>query len=265
MMRDSQSQPRPSQANLRDPRSPWPRRPVSPRLKTLRQLRRQQKQRVRLLLIPLAVGLFAVAIALPVQFLRRNPSLDTPPSRDRLSEYLTSEPQRTRHRDNPFIENNLRDRPPEVRALLDTIAFAEGTHDDLGYRTLFTFDTFRSYRDHPRRVRCASHHGYRLCSDAAGRYQMISSTFDSVAKRLQLDDFSPKSQDLAAVELIRWRGGLSKIERGDFDGAIAAIRREWASLPDSGYGQPQSSREELRTIYQQRLNYYQDAQDRPSR
>ena len=263
MMRDPRSQPRPSQPNLRDPRSPWPRRRVSPRLKTLRQLRRQQKQRVRLLLIPLALGLFGLAIALSLGRLRRSkPTVDLPPSRDRLSEYLTSEPQRSRHRDNPFIENHLRDRPPEVRALLDTIAFAEGTHDNLGYRTLFTFETFRSYRDHPRRVHCASYHGYRLCSDAAGRYQMISSTFDSVAERLQLDDFSPKSQDLAAVELIRWRGGLSKIEQGDFDGAIAAIGREWASLPGSGYGQPQTSREDLRTIYQQRLSYYQDPQNR---
>lgn len=263
MMRDPQSQPRPSQPNVHDPRSPLPRRPVSPHLKILRQLRRRQKQRVRLLLIPLALGLLGVAIALPLRrFPGHNPSLDRNPRRDRLSEYLTSEPERSRHRDNPFIENTLRDLPPEVRALLDTIAFAEGTHDNLGYRTLFTFDTFRSYRDHPRRVRCASYHGYRLCSDAAGRYQMISSTFDSVAKRLQLDDFSPKSQDLAAVELIRWRGGLSKIERGDFDGAIAAIRREWASLPDSGYGQPQTSREELRTVYQQRLDYYQDRQSR---
>jgi lysozyme len=239
---------------------------VSPRLKTLRQLRRQQKQRVRLLLIPLTLGLLGVAIAVPLRrFVQPNLSRNTSRSRDRLSEYVTSEPQRSRHRDNPFIENTLDDLPPEVRALLDTIAFAEGTHDDLGYRTLFTFETFRSFRDHPRRVRCASYHGYRLCSDAAGRYQMISSTFDSVAKRLQLNDFSPQSQDRAAVELIRWRGGLGKIERGDFDGAIAAIRREWASLPGSGYGQPQTSWEELRTIYQQRLNYYQDTQDRPSR
>lgn len=263
MMRDRRSPSRPSQPNLRATGSPLPHRSLSPRLKTLRQLRRQQKQRVRLLLIPLILGLFGLAIALPLQRLRRsNPTVDLPASRDRLSEYVTSEPQRNRHRDNPFIENHLRDRPPEVRALLDTIAFAEGTHDDLGYRTLFTFETFRSYRDHPRRVRCASYHGYRLCSDAAGRYQMISSTFDSVAKRLQLDDFSPQSQDRAAVELIRWRGGLSKIERGDFDGAIAAIRREWASLPGSDYGQPQTSRDDLRTIYQQRLSYYQDRQNR---
>jgi len=263
MMRDRRSQSHPPQPNQR---ATVPHRPVSSRLKILRQLRRQQKQRVRLLLIPLSVGLLGVAIALPLRRLRRfNPTVDLPPSRDRLSEYVTSEPQRSRHRDNPFIENTLDDLPPEVRALLDTIAFAEGTHDDLGYRTLFTFETFRSFRDHPRRVRCASYHGYRLCSDAAGRYQMISSTFDSVAKRLQLNDFSPQSQDRAAVELIRWRGGLGKIERGDFDGAIAAIRREWASLPGSGYGQPQTSWQELRTIYQQRLNYYQDDLGRPNR
>ncbi|MCC5896660.1 MAG: glycoside hydrolase family 104 protein [Phormidium sp. BM_Day4_Bin.17] len=230
-------------------------RSISPRLAKLRQLRHQQKQRVRLLIGLLAFALLFGVMALPVRFLSSDDRVEH--RRDRLSDYLTSEPERIRHRDNPFIDTYLNEIAPEVRALLDTIAFAEGTHDDLGYQTLFTFSTFNGYGDHPRRLRCASHRGRRLCSDAAGRYQMISSTFDTVANRLNLDDFSPKSQDLAAVELIRLRGGLRKIEAGDFDGAIRAIRREWASLPGAGYGQPQASREELKRIYEQRLEHYQ--------
>lgn len=255
-MRDPRPQPRNLSPDVA-PRSPRRTQPsISPRLAQLRQLRRRQKQRVRWFLLPLvALSLLIIMIGLPLSFLSRRPRVER--DRDRLSDYLASKPERTRHRDNPFIDTHLDQIAPEVRALLDTIAFAEGTHDDLGYRTLFTFATFNGYRDHPRRLRCASHRGRRLCSDAAGRYQMISSTFDSVAKRLNLNDFSPESQDLAAVELIRLRGGLQKIEAGDFDGAIQAIRREWASLPDSGYGQPQASHEELKRIYQQRLQHYQ--------
>ncbi len=251
--------PRPQPPNLPPYTDPIPpekqEHPTSPRLVRLRQLRQRQKQRVQLLMVLLAFGLLFGVMALPISV--ESPRERVERHRNRLSDYFTSEPERTRHRDNPFIDTYLDHITPEVRALLDTIAFAEGTHDDLGYQTLFTFATFNGYRDHPRRLRCASHRGRRLCSDAAGRYQIISSTFDSVANRLNLDDFSPKSQDLAAVELIRLRGGLRKIEAGDFDGAIRAIRREWASLPGAGYGQPQAGRDELKQVYEQRLQHYQ--------
>ena len=232
------------------------RRPLSRRLTQLRQLRQQQKQRVRLWISLLSVGLLFLVTAVSIRLWGATGSMER--RRDRHQGPLSSsDSDRSRQRYKPFTDTYVDELVPEVRALLDTIAFAEGTQDDLGYRTLFTFSTFNSYSDHPRRLRCASSGGRRLCSDAAGRYQIISSTFDMVAQRLNLDDFSPKSQDLAAVELIRLRGGLSKIEAGDFDGAIWAIRREWASLPGAGYGQPEANRNDLERIYQQRLEHYQ--------
>ena len=110
--------------------------------------------------------------------------------------------------------------------------------------------------DHPRRIECAWSGGGWLCSDAAGRYQMLSTTFDYVAEPLGLRDFSPASQDLAAVELIRRYGVLEAIQRDEFDRTLFAIRAEWASLPGAGYGQPERDLEELRSVYERRLAFY---------
>jgi muramidase (phage lysozyme) len=149
------------------------------------------------------------------------------------------------------------DLTPEVRALLDTIAYAEGTAGEGGYRTIYSYRYFDSYADHPRRIECAWSSGGWLCSDAAGRYQMLSTTFDYVAEPLGLVDFSPASQDLAAVELIRRCGVLDAIQRGEFDRTLKGIRSEWASLPGAGYGQPERDIEELREVYHRRLGFYQ--------
>jgi muramidase (phage lysozyme) len=125
-----------------------------------------------------------------------------------------------------------------MHAFLDTIAFAEGTGDRYDY--IYSFATFSSYTGHPRRIICS---GY--CSDAAGRYQIKSDTWDDVRRMLGLADFSPESQDRAAVQLIKWRGGYDDVERIDgpntFSDALYSVRLEWASLPHSPYGQPLKS------------------------
>lgn len=93
-------------------------------------------------------------------------------------------------------------------AFLDMIASAEGTDraigDDsrTGYEIIFTFARFTDFTDHPRRIRCAG----SLCSDAAGRYQYLSTTWDSVAEALNVSNFSPPNQDIGAAELLRRRG-----------------------------------------------------------
>lgn len=149
------------------------------------------------------------------------------------------------------------DLTPEVRALLDTIAYAEGTAGEGGYQTIYSYRYFSGYADHPRQIECAWSSGGWLCSDAAGRYQMLSTTFDYVAEPLGLVDFSPESQDLAAVELIRRCGMLDAIQNGEFDRTLVGIRSEWASLPGAGYGQPERDLEELREVYETRLAFYQ--------
>lgn len=123
-----------------------------------------------------------------------------------------------------------------VKAFLDVIAFAEGTNDS--YNIIFSFARFQSFAAHPRRLMCSG----RYCSDAAGRYQIKSTTWDDVRRVIGAPDFSPASQDRAAIQLIKWRGGLDDVERivtqSDFANALYAVRLEWASLPHSPYGQP---------------------------
>ncbi len=151
----------------------------------------------------------------------------------------------------------------QVRAFLDTIAWAEGTAGPYGYQTAFTGAYFDSLSDHPRRVRCAPYRRRRLCSSASGRYQFLSTTWDRVANRLQLQDFSPLSQDLAAVELIREKGALEDIEAGRWQTAIHKVAPVWASLPSlstgrSVYGQPSKSLRQLQSVYAFNLDrYYQ--------
>lgn len=121
-------------------------------------------------------------------------------------------------------------------ALLGTIAYAEGTGER--YDIIFGYQYFTSYANHPRRLVCSG--GY--CSDAAGRYQFLSTTWDGI--RAGLPDFGPASQDQAALRLIRQRG-VSDVDAIDtyaeLSAAIYKLNLEWASLPGSPYGQPTKS------------------------
>lgn len=153
--------------------------------------------------------------------------------------------------------------PPRVRAFLDVIAFAENSgygsifEKNGGYNIMFTGKTFTSYADHPKiKFRSGS-----LVSNAAGRYQFLSGppapTWENAKKALGLPDFSPISQDKAAVWLIQNRGAYNDVLQGSFDSAISKLNTEWASLPGSPHGQPTKSLTQLREYYKQRLLVYQ--------
>jgi muramidase (phage lysozyme) len=80
--------------------------------------------------------------------------------------------------------------------LLNTIAFAEGTAGPRGYNTMFTHAQFdNNFVDHPRQLQRSN----GLASDAAGRYQFLSTTWDPTARALGLNDFSPVNQDIGAL------------------------------------------------------------------
>lgn len=139
---------------------------------------------------------------------------------------------------------------PNVRAFLQMIRYAEGTAGPDGYRTLFGGGLFASFADHPRVVVTATLAGAPIKSSAAGAYQIIRNTWDMLQATLNLPDFSPASQDAAAVELLRRRGALQLVIDGDIAGAINAARKEWASLPGAGYGQPERKLSDLLSQYQ---------------
>lgn len=137
-----------------------------------------------------------------------------------------------------------------VRAFLDTIAYAEGTAGPRGYQTMFGYRYFDSYADHPRQYfPFTDGAGRSLRSSAAGRYQIIVKTWDTLRARLGLPDFSPASQDAAAIELIRERGALRDVQAGRVAAAISKCRSVWASLPGAGYAQPERSLSSLIQAY----------------
>ena len=130
---------------------------------------------------------------------------------------------------------------PNVQAFLAMIRYAEGAD----YQTLFGGSKFQSFADHPRTVITAG----KYKSSAAGAYQILARTWDDVRGRIGATDFSPYWQDQAAIFLIKRRGALPDVLAGRFEDAINKVRKEWASLPGAGYGQPERSLANLRNVY----------------
>ena len=133
-----------------------------------------------------------------------------------------------------------------LRAFLTMIQYAEGTYGKNAYKTLYGGQLFSSYSWHPN---IAVTRG-GITSTAAGAYQMLYSTWTTVAQTIGLTDFSPLSQDRAAIELISRRGALEDVLAGRFETAIDKCRKEWASFPGAGYGQGERSIELLTEVYQ---------------
>lgn len=123
------------------------------------------------------------------------------------------------------------------RAFLWMIRKAEGTSGPNGYRTLYGGGLFTGYADHPRRL--ITKGGWS--STAAGAYQILERTWNTVQRALQLHDFTPASQDQAGLWLVEQRGGLDDVDAGRWEAAIRACRKEWASFPGAGYGQGERS------------------------
>lgn len=136
-----------------------------------------------------------------------------------------------------------------VSAFLHTIRVAEGTAGPNGYTTLVGGGQFSSFADHPRVMVTITSRGQEIRSSAAGAYQILRKTWDEVRAKLGLPDFSPGSQDRAAVELIRRRGALADVRAGRFADAIDKCKKEWASLPGAGYGQPEKTVAALFSAY----------------
>jgi muramidase (phage lysozyme) len=124
---------------------------------------------------------------------------------------------------------------PNVRAMQTAIAVGEGTDDDLGYYRIVGGKTFSDDSHHPNvRVYLPR---YDVWSTAAGRYQIIYPTWRALQKQYGFPDFSPESQDEAAVALIAGRWALEDVIAGRFPDAIHKLAKEWASLPGSTAGQ----------------------------
>lgn len=138
---------------------------------------------------------------------------------------------------------------PNVQAFLRVIRRGEGTADEAGYRRMFGGELFSSFADHPRKKITKPFAGRKITSSAAGAYQFLESTWDETARLMSLVDFSPASQDRAAVGRVAARGALEDVKAGRFDLAIKKVSKEWASMPGSPYGQPVISLATARAVY----------------
>jgi lysozyme len=125
-----------------------------------------------------------------------------------------------------------------VEKFLMAITYCEGTdRQKTPYNELFGFTNFEGYGKHPEIVIKTPNYS----STAAGRYQILKKT----AKHLGMKDFTPESQDLAAIQLIQQAKAYGLVTQGLFREALLKCNKVWASLPESPYGQPVHKMEDV--------------------
>jgi muramidase (phage lysozyme) len=135
-----------------------------------------------------------------------------------------------------------------VVAFMKAIRLGEGTSDDAGYYRIVGGGTFTDDAQHPN-VRVWIER-YKVNSTAAGAYQIINPTWRGLLKQYGFPDFSPDSQDQAAVALIAGRDALDDVIAGRFKDAVAKCSAEWASLPGSSAGQRVEAYDAVLAVYQ---------------
>ena len=158
-------------------------------------------------------------------------------------------------------------RDPDQARFLDLVAFSEGTskasHSSTaaitrndGYDAIVAGvdgpSIFTSYATHPfadrppvEVVPPGERFENGLYSTAAGRYQILFRYFEAYSRSLELPDFSPLSQDLIALQMIRECNALELVAAGEIEQAILACSSRWASFPGSQDGQGGRSMQQL--------------------
>lgn len=122
-----------------------------------------------------------------------------------------------------------------VRAFLKAIRLGEGTSDEMGYYRIVGGQMFSDGSVHPRvKVFLPK---YQVFSTAAGAYQIIWPTWSGLCKQYDFPDFTPESQDEAAVALIVEKKALEDAKAGRLQEAVSKCASIWASLPGSTAGQ----------------------------
>lgn len=115
-------------------------------------------------------------------------------------------------------------------AFLNTLGWCEGAT----YNTLCGGGTFSDYSQFPQWAGVTVN---GQISHAAGKYQFEPATWAALQQQLSLPDFSPASQDAAALQLITNQGAAAAVSAGDTTTAASLLNSQWASLPGSTAGQ----------------------------
>ena len=144
---------------------------------------------------------------------------------------------------------------PNVAAFLKAIAAAEGGGYDFKYGAL------KGRSDDRWRFTDMSTHpgpGIDGRSTAAGMYQITRPTWQHHGAKLGLRDFSPRTQDLIAVEILRSLGLIDLIKAGEIAAAMPRAARTWAALP-MGPGQGNHYPRQRHVSYDHFLSSYVQA------
>jgi len=144
----------------------------------------------------------------------------------------------------------------DIKAVLRTIRRGEGTIAPDGYSYLFGSSPknnrrFTDFSTHPNQRFTFTINGVTNITSAAGAYQILKKTFDTLCFKYGFKDFTPQTQDLMALALFDTRGCLKAVADGNFfDPEIMdRLNNEWASLPMAGYGQPEKSMDQVKRWY----------------
>ena len=116
-----------------------------------------------------------------------------------------------------------------VKAFIASIAAAEGGDYNLKYGGVKGKKNdkwqFSDFSTHPGA-------GSDGKTTAAGMYQINQGTWKEMGAKMDLSDFSPGTQDLLAVEILRTIGVIDSIVSGDISIGLSAASRRWAALPE---------------------------------
>jgi lysozyme len=140
---------------------------------------------------------------------------------------------------------------PNTQAFLAMLRHSEGT-DKAPDPYAVTFGeafTIQDFSDHPHALGWPGYLWRGIHETASGAFQITYPTWAKLKARLSLPDFSPQSQNAAALELIREAGALDLVYAGRVTEAIERCHGIWASLPGSTSGQPQRSMAQLIQAY----------------
>jgi muramidase (phage lysozyme) len=126
-------------------------------------------------------------------------------------------------------ENKVYLADPNVAAYLKAIAASEGGGYD------FKYGAVKGKKNDPWRFTDTSTHpgaGIGGRTTAAGMYQITVDTWRQFGGKMGLTDFTPNTQDLIAVDMLRTIGVIDKIKVGDVAGAMPKAALKWAALPE---------------------------------
>lgn len=135
----------------------------------------------------------------------------------------------------------LQDITKEGSALLMTIRNSESSKGDKAYNMRYSpkgAAFFNDFSKHPNIRESVPWRTDGKKSDAAGAYQFLSSTWNPIANKYGLSDFSPANQDKGAwilaqrdYKLKTGKDLQESLETGQIDKVFKALSSTWTSLP----------------------------------